>query len=246
MANRWGNNGNSGKLLFSWTLKSLQVVTATMKLKDTCSFEEMLWQNLDSILKSRDITLSTNVHLVEAMFFFFSSHVWMWELDHKNWHFWTVLKKTLGSPLGCKEIKSINPKGNQPWTDAEAEALILWPLDVKRWLIRKAPDAGKDWGQEEKGPTEDEMVGWHHRLDGCGFEQALGDGDGQGGLACCSPWGFKESTRWSDWTAIATPLFCVLSFPQHRRSACVVICTPTSVFFALECSVACPTPRPLT
>ena len=111
---------------------------------------------------------------------FSSGHVWMWELDYKegwvqNWCFWTVvLEKTLESPLDCKEIQSVHPKGDQSWvfvgrTDAEAETLILWPPDAKRWLIWKDPDAGKDWGQEEKGTTEDEIVGWHHQLDGNGF-----------------------------------------------------------------------------
>ena len=129
----------------------------------------------------------------------------MWELDHKegwawkNWHFWTVvLEKTLESPLDCKEIKPVHPKGNQSTifigrTDAETEAPILWPPDVKSQLIGKDPDAGKDWGQEEKGTTEDEMVAWHHQLNGHEFEQVLGDGEGQGGLLCCSPWGHKES-----------------------------------------------------
>ena len=109
---------------------------------------------------------------------FSSSHVWLWELDHKeswapkNWCFWTVvLEKTLESPLDCKEIQPVNPKGNQSWmfigrTDAEAEAPILQPPDAKNWLIGKGPDAGKDWRQEEKGTTEDEMVGWHHQFDG--------------------------------------------------------------------------------
>ena len=135
---------------------------------------------------------------------FSSSHVWIWELDHKegwalkNWSFQTVvLEKTLESPVDCKEIKSANPKGNQPWifigrTDVKAEALTLWPLDVKSLFIRKDPDAGNDWGQEEKRATEDEMVGWHHWLNEHDFEQALGYGDGQGGLACCSPWHCKE------------------------------------------------------
>ena len=133
---------------------------------------------------------------------FSSSHEWMWELDHKevwalkNWCFWTVVK-TLESPLDYKEIKPVNPKRNQPWkcigrTDAEAEAPILWPPDVKNWLIGKDPDAGKDRGQEEKRMTEDEMVGWHHRLDGHEFEQAPGAGDGQGSQACCNAWGHKE------------------------------------------------------
>ena len=114
-----------------------------------------------------------------------------WEL--KNWCFWTVvLEKTIETPLDCKEIKLINPKGNQSWifigrTDAEADAPILWPPDAKNQLIWIDPDAGKDWGQEEKGTTEDEMVGWHHRLDGHEFEQAPGVGDGQGSLACSRP-----------------------------------------------------------
>jgi len=139
---------------------------------------------------------------------FSSSHVWMWELDHKegwapkNWCFWTVvLEKTLESPLDCKEIQPVHPKGNQSWifigrTDAEAEAPILWPPDVKNSLIWKDPDSGKDWKQEEKGVIEDEMVGWHHWLNRHEFEQALGDGEGQGSLACCSPlglWGRKQS-----------------------------------------------------
>ena len=159
--------------------------------------------NLDSILKSRDMTLSTKVRLVKAMVFS-SSHVWMWELDYKeswvpkNWCFWTVvLEKTLESPLDCKEIQPVHPRRNQSWifirrTDAEAEIPILWPPDVKNWLTGKDPDAGKDWGQEEKGTTEDEMVGWHHRLDGHEFEQALDVRDGQGSLVCWSPWGHKE------------------------------------------------------
>ena len=138
----------------------------------------------------------------------------MWELDHKeNWapknsFFWTVaLEKTLGSPLGCKEIKTVPPKGNQSWiyigrTDAEAETPSRWLPDVKNWLIWKDPDAEKDWRQEEKGMTEDEMVGWHHRLNEHDFESTLGVGDTQGGLACCSPWGCKESerTEWLNWT----------------------------------------------
>ena len=104
----------------------------------------------------------------------------------------------LESSLDCKEIKPVNPKGNQPWiligrTDAEAEAPIIWPPDVKNWLIRKDLDARKDWGQEEKGTTEEEIVGWYHRLNGHEFEQVSRDGEGQGSLVCCSPWGHKES-----------------------------------------------------
>ena len=134
----------------------------------------------------------------------------MWELDYKeswapkNWCFWTVvLEKTLESPLDWKEIQPVHPKGLQSWvfigrTDVEAETPILWPPDVKSWLIGKDPDAGKDWGQEEKGMTEDE----HHWLKGHGFGWTPGVGDGQGGLACCSPWGCKESdtTEWLNWT----------------------------------------------
>ena len=139
----------------------------------------------------------------------------MWELDYKeswvpeNWCFWTVvLEKTLESPLDSKEIQPAYPKGNQSWifigrTDAETEPPILWPPDVKNWLIRKDPDAGKDWRQEEK-TTEDEMAGWHHWLDGHEFEQTLGVGDGQGSLVCCSPWGCKEldMTEQLNWTDI--------------------------------------------
>ena len=139
----------------------------------------------------------------------------MWELDYKeswapkNWCFWTVmLEKTLESPLDCKEIQPVHSKGDQSWvffgrTDAEAVTPILWPPYNKNWLIGKDPDAGKDWRQEEKGMTEDEMVGWHHQLDGCEFEQAPGVGDGQGSLACCSPWGHKESdtTERLNWPA---------------------------------------------
>ena len=126
----------------------------------------------------------------------------------KNWCFWTVvLEKTLESPLDCKELKPVNPKGNQSWIfigriDAEAETPIFWPLDAKNWLIGKHPDAGKNWSWEEKGTTEDEMVGWHHWLNGHKFKQVLGVGDGQGCLACCIPWGHKEldTTEWLNWT----------------------------------------------
>ena len=108
-----------------------------------------------------------------------------------------VLEKTLESPLDCKEIQPVHPKGDQSWvftgmTDAKAETPVLWPPHVKSWLIGKDPDAGRDWGQGEKGTTEDEMVGWLHRLDGYGFQWTLGVGDGQGGLACCDSWGCKE------------------------------------------------------
>ena len=145
---------------------------------------------------------------------FSSSHIWMWELDYKegwrpkNWCFWTVaLEKTLESPSESKEIQPVHPKEDQSWifigrTDAKAETPILWPPDAKNWLIWKDPDPRKDWRQEEKGTTEDEMVGWHHWLYGHEFEQALGDRDGQGSLECCNPWGHKQSdmTEQLNWT----------------------------------------------
>ena len=164
---------------------------------------------------------------------FSSGHVWMWELDYKeswvlkNWCFWTVvLEKILESPLDCKEIHPVHPKGDQSWvftgrTDAEAETLILWPPDVKRWLIWQDPGAGKDQRQEEKGMTEDEMVGWHHQLNGHEFEQTLGVGDGQGSLVCCSPWGHKESDtterlKWNHGLGLTDNLgrhpLCLLTF----------------------------------
>ena len=142
---------------------------------------------------------------------FSSSHVWMWELDYKeswvpkNWCFRSVvLEKTFESPLHSKEIQPVHPKGNQSWIvigRTNAEAPVLWPLDLKNWLTGKDPDAGKDQRQEEKETTEDEMVGWYHWLDGHEFEQAPGVGNGQGSLACCSPWSHKESdmTEWLNW-----------------------------------------------
>ena len=134
-----------------------------------------------------------------------TGHEESWVL--KNWCFWTVVLERLKSPLDCKEIKSVNPKGNQPWiffgrTDAKAETPILWPPDMKNWLIGKDPDVGKDWRQEEKGKKEEEMVGWHHWLNGHEFEQALVVGDGQGSLAFYIPWGHKElvMTEQLNWT----------------------------------------------
>ena len=162
--------------------------------------------NLDSILKSRDITLPTKVCLVKAMVF--PVVIWIWELDYKeswapkNWCFWTVgLEKTPESPLDCKEIHPVHPKGNQSLIfigriDAEAETPIFWPPDAKNWLTGKDPDAGKDWRWEEKGTTEDEMVGWYHWLDKHGFGWTLGVGDGQGGLACCGSWSCRVEHNW--------------------------------------------------
>ena len=147
---------------------------------------------------------------------FSNGHVWMWELDceegwvPKNWCFWTVvLEKTLESPLDYKEIQPVHSEGDQPWdffgrNDAKAEAPVLWTPHAKSWLIGKDSDAGRDWGQEEKGTTEDEMAGWHHGLDGRESEWTLGLGDGQGGLACCDSWGRKVSdmTERLNWTEL--------------------------------------------
>ena len=144
----------------------------------------------------------SNKGLYSQSYGFSNSHVWMWELDHKeswapkNWCFWTVvLEKTLESPLDCKEIQPVHSKGNQFWivierTDTEAETPILWPPDVKNWLIWKDTDAVNDWRWEEKGMTEDEMVGWHYRLNG--HEQTPGDSKEQASLVHCSPWGHKK------------------------------------------------------
>ena len=189
---------------------------------DDCSYEikrclllgRKAMTNLDSILKSRDITLPTKVHLAKPMVFpvvMYGCMRWTIKkesLAPKNWCFWImVLEKTLESPLNCKEIQPVHPKGNQSWiftgrTDVEAAALLLWPPDAKDWITGKDPDAGKDWRQEEKGMTEDEMVGWHHWLDGHEFEQAQGVGDGQGCLAYSSISSRKELDmhEWRNWT----------------------------------------------
>ena len=165
-----------------------------------------------SVSKSRHYFV--NKGLYTQNYGFSSGHVWMQQLNHKeswvpkNWCFWTVvLEKTLESPSDCKEIKLVHPKENQSWiftgrTDAEAKTPILWPPDAKNQLIGKDPDAGKDWRREKKGTTEDEMAGCHYWLHGHEFEQALGVGEEQGSLACCSPRGRKESdtTERLNWT----------------------------------------------
>ena len=196
---------------------------------------------------SKHITLLTKVR---QSYGFPSSHVWMWELDHKegwalkNWYFWTVvLEKTLESPLDCREINPVSPKRNWPWisigkTDAEAEALILWPPDANSQLIGKDPDSGKDQRQEEKGTREDEMVGWHHWVNGYEFEPTLGD-EWQGSLVSCSPWGCKSWIRLSDWKATTTPTILGLHAPEalmalgweqicvsSRESNSLVFCLP--------------------
>ena len=173
-----------------------------MKLKDAAPWKESCDKPRQHIKKQRHYF--ANKGPSSQSYGFSSSHVQMWELDHKegwvpkNWCFWNVvLEKTLGCPLDSREIKPVNPKGNQSWivigrTDAEAKTSILWSPHWKSQLIGKDPDAGIDWRQEEKRATEDEIVGWHHQLNGHKFEQTLGDSEEQGSLACCSPWGCKE------------------------------------------------------
>ena len=138
-----------------------------------------------------------------------------------------MLEKTLESPLDCKEIQPVHPKGDQSWvffgrTDAEAETPILWPPDPKSWLVLKDPDSGRDWGLEEKGTTEDKMAGWHHRQNGHGFGWTPGVGDGQGGLACCSSWGHKEldMTEWLNWTEMITEEGSLIS-PHYSLELCI-------------------------
>ena len=168
----------------------------------------------------------------------------MWELDYmenwapKNWCFWTVvLEKALESPLDCKEIQLIHSKGDQPWdffgrNDAKAETPVLWPPHAKSWLIGKDSDAGRDWGQEEKGTTEDEMAGWHRCLDGRASEWTPGVGDGQGGPAWCDSWGRKESdtTEQLNWTEVANMqvLYCPLPSPGALRREAEKEWLPTS------------------
>ena len=175
----WRNSENSDRLLFLGGPKSLQMVTAAMKLKDA-PWKKSYDQPRQHIKKQRHYF--ANKSSSRQGYGFSSSHVCMWELGYKeswapkNWFFWTVvLEKTLESPLDCKEIQRVHPKGHQSWmfigrANVEAETPILWPPDEKSWLIWKDPDAGKDWRQEEKGMTEDEIVGWHHQLNGHEFE----------------------------------------------------------------------------
>ena len=186
-----------------------------MKFKRCLLLGRKAMINLGSILKSRDITLPTKVHLVKAMVFplvMYGCESWTIKkaecLRIDPFELW-CWRRLLRVPWTARRSNQsiLKKKKNQSWIftgriDAETEASILWPPDVKNWLIEKDPDSGKDWRQEEKGMTEDEMVGWHHWLNGNEFEEALGVGDGQGSLACCSPWGHKESemTEGLNWT----------------------------------------------
>ena len=179
--------------------------------------------NLDNILKSRDIILPTKVHLVLAMVFpvvMYGCESWTGKKpEHRRidaFELWCW--RRLLSPLGCKEIQPVHSEGDQPWdffggNDAEAETPTLWPPHGKSWLIGKDSDVGKDWGQEEKGTTEDEMAGWHHWLDGHESEWTPGVGDAQGGLVCCDSQGRKESDRTEgvNWTEQKIRYFtCIL------------------------------------
>ena len=198
--------------LFSWAPKSLQMMTAAMKLKDACSLEEKLWPTRQHIKKQRHYF--ANKGSSGQSYGFSSSHVWMWELDYKeswvlkNWCFWiVVLEKTLESALDCKEMQPVHPKGNQSWIfigriDVEAETPIFWPPDERTDSLENTLMLGKTEGDRRKW-QQDEMVGWHHRLDGRKFEWALAVDDGQGSLAY-SPVGGKEldMTEWLNWTDI--------------------------------------------
>ena len=206
MANRWGKNGNNDRLYLG---------DSKITANGDCSHEIKRCLALGRKAMTRQ-HIKKQIHYFLSKdsssqgYGFSSSLVWMLELDceeswvPKNWCFWTVaLEKTLESPLDCKEIQPVHSEGDQPWVffgrnDAKAEPPVLWPPHAKSWLIGKDSDAGRDWGQEEKGMTEDEMAGWHHQLDGREFEWTPGVGDGQGGLACCNSWGHKElnMTEW--------------------------------------------------
>ena len=180
MAKRWGRKGNSDRLFILLGSKITADGDSSHEIKRCLLLGRKAMINLDSILRSICLIFSDK-GLYNQSYGFSSSHVCVWELDYKeswalkNWCFWTVvLQKTLESPLDFKEIQTIHPKGNQSWifigrTDAKAETPILWPPHAKSWLIGKDPDAGRDWGQEEKGMTEDEMVGWHHQINGHEF-----------------------------------------------------------------------------
>ena len=213
----WEIDGETVETVSDFTFSGSKITAdgdSSHEIKRRLLLGRKVMTNLDSIFKSRDITLPTKVHLVKAMGFS-CGHVCMWELDceegwvPKNWCFWTVvLEKTLESALDCKEIQPVHSEGDQPWdffgsNDAKAEiqyfGQLLWRVDSLEKTL-----AMRDWGQEEKGMTEDEMAGLHHWLNGLESEWTLGAGDGQGGLACCDSWGRKESdmTEWLNWTEL--------------------------------------------
>ena len=206
------------------------MVIASHEIKRCLLLGRKVMTNLYSIFKSRDITLPTKVRLVKAMLFpvvMYGFESWTvkkaerWRIDAVELWCWRRLK----SPLDCKEIQPVHPKGDESWvfigrTDAEAETRVLLPPHVKSWLIGKDPDAGRDWGQEEKGMTEDEMAGWHHQLDGHEFGWTLWVDDGQGALACCDSWGDKEldTTDWLNWTELLPKVENLMVTFSHVRS----------------------------
>ena len=210
-----GKQWKQWQTLFWGAPKSLQMVITAMKLKDTYSLEGKLYQPRQHIQKQRHYF--ANKGLSNQGYGFSSGHLWMWMLDceeiwaPKNWCFWTVvLEKTLVSPLDCKDIQSVHSKGDQSWmffgrNDAEAETPVLWPPHAKNWLIGKESDAGRDWVQEEKGTTEDEVVGWYHRLNGHEFAWTPGVVmDREAWRGACDSWGHKEldtteKLNWTDW-----------------------------------------------
>ena len=211
MANRWINSGNWQAIL--WGSKITADGDCSHENKTLAPWKKSYDQPRQHIKKQRHFF--ANKGLPNQSYGFSSSRVCIWKLDYReswalnNWCFWTVmLEKTLESPLDCKEIQPVHPKGDQSWvftgrTDAEAETPILWPPHEKSWLIGKDSDVGRDWGQEEKGTTEVEMARWHHWVNGCESQWTPGVGDGQGGLVCCDSWGLKESYMterliWSD------------------------------------------------
>ena len=202
----WQIDGETMETVTEFTFLGFKITADgdwSHEIKRCLLLERKAMSNLDSILKSRDITLPTKVHLVKAMVFpviiMYGCESWTmnkaecWRIDAFELWCW---RRLLRVPSTARRSNQVNPKGNRSWIfigGTDAEAPILWLPDEKNWLLRKDTDAGKNWRQEEKGTTEDEMVGWHHWLDGREFEQVLGVGDAQGSLACCSPRGCKES-----------------------------------------------------
>ena len=208
-----GKQWKQCQTVFCWAPESLQMVIAAMKLKKTLTpWKESYDQPREHIEKQRHSF--ANKGPSSQGYGFSSSHVWMWELDcdegwaPKNWCCWTVgLEKTLETPLDCKEIQPVHSEGDQPWdffgrTGAKVFTPVLWPPHAKGWLIGKDSDAGKDWGQEEKGMTEDEMAGWHHWLDGGEFEWNPGVGDGLEAWHAAIHGVRKSRTQLSDWTEL--------------------------------------------
>ena len=223
--NSWQIDGETMEIVTDFIFRGSKITAdsdCSHEIKRCLLLGRKVITNLDNILKSRDIILPTKVHLIKAMVFpvvMFGCESWTikkaqhWRIDASEPWCW----RRLESPLDCKEIQPVHPKRDQSWvfigrTDAEAETPILRPSDAKNSLIGKDPAAGKDWRREEKGTTEDEMVGLHHWFNGHEFEQALGDGEEQGRLACWNPWGctvrhdWAIELNWSD-TTRALPHF---------------------------------------